>query len=128
MTQNRDGAGGGREQSFKDFDGSGLPRPVRTEQAETLASVNFEIQSSDGFNLAVVSFAQIAAFDGGRDWQSQRVQGAHSESRGVPPPSFAILRKRVGTLNPFRSNTNCRSQNPHPVARIATRMGHPFTT
>src|SRR3954452_17300813 len=59
-----------------------------------------------------------------------RVRGSRVPFREprVPHPSFAILRKRVGTLNPFRSNTNCRSQNPHPVARIATRMGHPFTT
>src|SRR4051794_39403156 len=127
MPQNRDGAGGGREQSFKDFDGSGLPRPVRPEQAETLASVNFEIQSSDRFNLAVVSFAQVAAFDGGRHWETQRVRGAHSESRGCPT-FFAIFAKEGGDFDPSRSNTNCRSQNPHPVAQIATRMGHPFTT
>ena len=66
MAENCGLPGGGFEQAFQDFDGRGLPRTVRTEQAETFAGGDFEVQAADGFDFPVVGLAQIAALDGGR--------------------------------------------------------------
>ena len=65
LAQNRDLSRGRRQQTFQDFDGGGLPCSVRSEQAEALARLDFQIQPADGFNLAVVGLAQVAALNGG---------------------------------------------------------------
>ena len=65
LAKNRDLAGGRLEQAFQNFDGGGLPCSVGAEQAEAFARLNFQIQAADGFNLAVVSLAQVAALNGG---------------------------------------------------------------
>jgi hypothetical protein len=65
LAQDRDLSRGRREQAFKDFDGSGLSRPVRSQQAKTLARCDFEIQAPHGLHLAVVGLAQVAALDSG---------------------------------------------------------------
>jgi hypothetical protein len=66
MPQNRDFPRSRLQQTLKDFDGRGLPRPVRPEQTEALAGLNLKIQPAHGLNLAVVSLAQIATSDGYR--------------------------------------------------------------
>jgi hypothetical protein len=52
------------QQTFENFDGCRLPCPIRPEQAETFAGMNLQIQSANGFDLAVIRLAQIATFDG----------------------------------------------------------------
>jgi hypothetical protein len=64
--ENRDLTRGGIEQAFKNFNRRGLAGTVRTEQAETFARLNLEIEPADGFNFAVVGLAQIATLNGGR--------------------------------------------------------------
>ncbi len=66
LTENCDLARGGREQTLEDFDGGGLPCAVRTEQPEAFAGSDGQRQASHRFDLAVVGFAQLSAFDGGR--------------------------------------------------------------
>ena len=56
----------GCEQPLEDFDGGRLPCSVGPEQAETFARLNFKIQTANGFDLAVVSLAQVTTLDGSR--------------------------------------------------------------
>src|SRR5438477_12392431 len=57
-----------------------------------------------------------------------RGSGVPIQRAAGAPPFSRSLRKRVGTLIPLARTRTGRSQNPHPVAQIATRMAHPFTT
>jgi tumor protein p53-inducible protein 3 len=52
----------GRVEPLEDLDGRRLPRTVRTEQAETLAAQNFEIDPVDRLHVGIV-LAQVAAGD-----------------------------------------------------------------
>ena len=53
----------GLEQALENLDGRRFAGAVRTEQAEAFAFANLEIETPQGFHLAVVSLAQAAAFD-----------------------------------------------------------------
>ena len=64
MPQDRHLTGSWRQQALEDFNGRSLPRPVRTEQAEALASFDLEVQPANGLYFAFVGLAQIAALDG----------------------------------------------------------------
>ena len=66
MAENRYFAGSRLEQSLKDFNGGGLSRPVRTEQAKAFPSFNLQVETAYGFDFSVVSLAQIATLDGNR--------------------------------------------------------------
>ncbi len=60
----RTSPGSGRQQSFENFDGRGLAGAVRTQQAETLAGLDGQVETAHGFDFAVVGLAQTAALDG----------------------------------------------------------------
>ncbi len=51
------------EQSFKNFNGGGLSRPIRSEEPETFPCLDIEIEAADRLHLTVVSLTQIAALD-----------------------------------------------------------------
>ena len=63
-SQDGDFPGRGFEQAFKDFYGGRLAGAVRPEQAEALSSLDFEVQTPDGFHFTVIGLAQVAALDG----------------------------------------------------------------
>ena len=66
VAENRDLARSRLQQPFQDFDGRGLPCPVRTEQTEALSGLNFKVQPAHGLDFAVVGLAQVAALNGYR--------------------------------------------------------------
>ena len=57
-------SGGRLEKAFENFNRCGLPCPVRSKQAKTFASFNAQVEPANSFNLAIVSFAKIAALNG----------------------------------------------------------------
>src|SRR5439155_4965353 len=57
-----------RQQPFQDFDGRGLARAVRSEQAEAFSAPDLEIEAVNRIHRAgsaLVAFAEIAAGYGG---------------------------------------------------------------
>jgi hypothetical protein len=69
VSQDADFTRGGCEQTFEDFDGRGLPRSIRTEEAEALAGLDLQADAADGFDFSVVGLAQVGALDGRRHEQ-----------------------------------------------------------
>jgi hypothetical protein len=63
VAENRDLARCRLQQALEDFDGRGLPGPVRAEQTEAFSGLNLEIQPAHRFDFAVVGLAQIATLD-----------------------------------------------------------------
>ena len=63
LAQDRDLPRGRRQQAFQNFNGRGLPRAIRSQQAEALPGLDFKIQPANGFHLAIVSLAQVAALN-----------------------------------------------------------------
>ena len=65
-TQHLDFTGSWSEQTFQDFNGCGLARPVGTEQAKALAHLDRQVQAAHGFHggFAVVALPQVQTMDG----------------------------------------------------------------
>src|SRR5579872_6241289 len=77
-------AGRWRQQAFEDFDGGRLARAIGAEQPEAFAFVDLQIQTTNGFNLALIGFLQVAAADS---------KGHHS----MLPESCASAKRRPAT-------------------------------
>src|ERR1035438_4376038 len=68
VPQNRHLPRSRREQAFEDFNGCGLPRPVRPEQAKALAGLDLQVQATHGLDFAIIGLAQVTALNGYGHW------------------------------------------------------------
>ena len=81
VTKNRDLAGSGIEQPFEDFDGGGLPCPVRTEEPEALSGLNLQSSGRERLRL----FRRRSCAGRGIEWQRAREDSNVSTTRFCQP-------------------------------------------
>ena len=107
LAKDLDIAGRGVEETFEDFDGGRLAGAIGSEQSETFAALDFEIESVDGIHwrwLGGVAFAQISTKD-----RSSHIAPFSHETIYDPPPSHFTSRDASGSeIGPL---TDCHTSS-----------------